>query len=42
LDSGEADFFEQLDEDAAVIKEDAKVKANIVHGFNRYRFAVMP
>jgi hypothetical protein len=42
LDSREADFFGQLDKDAAVIEEDAKVEANIVYGFDRYRSTVMP
>ena len=42
LDSGEADFFGQLDEDVAIIEEDAKAEANIVHGFDRYRSAVVP
>ncbi|KUJ08145.1 uncharacterized protein LY89DRAFT_764883 [Mollisia scopiformis] len=42
LDSGEADFFKQLDKDAAIVEEDAKAKANIVHGFNSHRSAVVP
>ena len=42
LDSGEADFFGQLDKDAAVAEEDAKAEANIVHGFDRHRSAVVP
>jgi hypothetical protein len=42
LDSGEADFFRQLDEDAATAEEDAKAEANIVHGFDSYRSAVVP
>jgi hypothetical protein len=42
LDSGKADFFGQLDEDATVVKEDAKAEANIVHGFDRHRFMVVP
>jgi superfamily II DNA or RNA helicase len=42
LDSGEADFFRQLNEDAAVAEEDAKAEANIVHGFGSHRSAVMP
>jgi hypothetical protein len=41
LDSGEADFFGQLNEDTAIIEEDTKVEANIVYGFNRYRSAVV-
>ena len=42
LDSGEADFFEQLDEDITVIEEDTKTEANIVYGFDHYRSAVVP
>ncbi len=42
MDLGEADFFGQLDEDIAIIEEDAKAEANIVYGFDYYRFAVVP
>jgi hypothetical protein len=42
LNLKEADFFRQLDKDAAVAEEDAKAKANIVYSFDRYRSAVMP
>ncbi|PVH71404.1 hypothetical protein DL98DRAFT_392247, partial [Cadophora sp. DSE1049] len=38
----EADFFKQLNKDAAVAKEDAKAEANIVHGFSSHRSAVVP
>ncbi len=38
LDSGEADFFRQLDEDVAT----SKAEANIVHGFDSHRSAVVP
>jgi hypothetical protein len=41
LDLREVDFFKQLDKDAVTIKEDAKVKANIIHGFNSYIFVVV-
>jgi hypothetical protein len=41
LDLGEASFFKLLDKDATIIKEDTKVKANVVHGFNSYRSAIM-
>jgi hypothetical protein len=42
LDSREADFFTQLDEDAAIADEDAKAEANTVHGFGSHRSAVVP
>ena len=42
LDSGEADFFEQLDEDAAVAEEDAKAEANTIYGFDRHRSTIVP
>jgi hypothetical protein len=41
LDSGEADFFGQLDKDVAVIEEDAKAEANIVHSFDHYKSTVV-
>lgn len=41
LDAGEQDFFRQLDEDAATAEEDAKAEANIAHGFNSHRSAVV-
>ena len=42
LGSGDVDFFEQLNEDAAVTEEDAKAEANLVHGFDSHRSAVVP
>ena len=42
LDSEDADFFKQLDKDVAVAEEDAKVEANIVHGFDSYKSAIVP
>ncbi|KAF4624950.1 hypothetical protein G7Y89_g13221 [Cudoniella acicularis] len=42
LDSGEADFFRQLDEDADIVEEDAKAEANIVYGFDSHRSAIVP
>ncbi len=42
LESGEADFFRQLDEDAAVAEEDAKAEASTVHGFDSHRSAAVP
>ncbi|KUJ13131.1 uncharacterized protein LY89DRAFT_673228 [Mollisia scopiformis] len=42
LDSGEADFFKLVDEDVAVAEADAKAEANIVHGFDSHRSAVIP
>ncbi|PMD22415.1 hypothetical protein NA56DRAFT_658321 [Hyaloscypha hepaticicola] len=42
LDSGETDFFGQLNKDVAVAEEDTKVEANIIHGFDRYRSAMVP
>ena len=42
MDSGEADFFRQLDEDAVIIEEDAKAEANTIHGFDSYRSTVVP
>jgi hypothetical protein len=42
LDLGKAVFFKQLDEDAAIIEEDVKTDAYIVHGFNSHRSAVVP
>ncbi len=41
MDLGEADFFGQLDKDAAIAEEDAKAEANIVYSFDRYRSAVV-
>jgi hypothetical protein len=41
LDLREASFFKLLNKDAIIIKEDIKVKANVVHGFNNHRFAIM-
>ena len=42
LDAGEAAFFRWLDGDAAVAEEDAKAAANVVHGFDGHRSAVVP
>jgi hypothetical protein len=42
LDAGEADFFKQLSEDVAVAEEDAKAEANVVHGFDSHKSAVVP
>jgi hypothetical protein len=42
LDPGEAGFFKLLDKDATIAEEDAKAKANVVHGFDSHRSAVMP
>jgi hypothetical protein len=42
LDSGEVDFFRQLDEDAAITEEDTKVDANLVHGFDSHRSTIVP
>jgi hypothetical protein len=42
LDSREVDFFKQLNEDAAMAEEDARAEANIVHGFNSHRSAMVP
>ncbi|KUJ17845.1 uncharacterized protein LY89DRAFT_732557 [Mollisia scopiformis] len=42
LDSREADFFTQLDEDAAIVGEDAKAEANTVYGFGSHKSAVVP
>jgi hypothetical protein len=41
LDSEDADFFKQLNEDVAVAEEDAKVEANIIHGFDSYKSAIV-
>ncbi len=41
LRSEKANFFKRLDKNAAVAEEDAEAKANIVHGFNSHRSAVM-
>jgi hypothetical protein len=41
LDSGEADFFKQLDKDIVIIKEDTKAKTNLVYGFNSYRSVII-
>jgi hypothetical protein len=41
LDSGEVEFFRQLDEDAAIIEEDAKVDANLIHSFDSYKSAIV-
>ncbi|KUJ19611.1 uncharacterized protein LY89DRAFT_780523 [Mollisia scopiformis] len=42
LDLREADFFKQLSEDVAVVEEDAKAEANVVHGFGSHKSAVVP
>jgi hypothetical protein len=42
LDLGEADFFRQLTEDAAIVEENAKAEANVVHSFDSHRSAVVP
>jgi hypothetical protein len=42
LDAGEQDFFKLLEDDATVAEEDAKAEANIVHGFDSHRSAVVP
>jgi hypothetical protein len=41
LDSGEADFFKLLNEDTAVTEEDAHTEANVIHGFDSHRSAVV-
>jgi hypothetical protein len=41
LNLREADFFRQLNKDAAIIKENAKVEANIVYSFNNYKFTIV-
>ena len=41
LRSEKANFFKRLDKNAAVAEKDAEAKANIVHGFNSHRFAMM-
>ncbi|KUJ17840.1 uncharacterized protein LY89DRAFT_747774 [Mollisia scopiformis] len=41
LDSGEANFFKLVDEDVAIAEADAKAEANIVHGFDSHRSAVI-
>jgi hypothetical protein len=41
LDLGEVDFFRQLNKDAAIIKADTKVEANIIHGFNSYQSTIV-
>jgi hypothetical protein len=42
LDPGEVGFFKLLDEDAAITEEDTKAEANIVHGFDSHRSAIVP
>jgi hypothetical protein len=42
LDTREQAFFKLLDTDVAVAEEDAKAKANLVHGFDGHRLAVVP
>jgi hypothetical protein len=42
LDIGEQDFFKRLENDAAIAEEDAKAEANLVHGFDSHRSAVVP
>ena len=42
LDSGEEDFFKQLSEDVAVAEADAKAEADVVHGFDSHKSAVVP
>jgi hypothetical protein len=42
LDPGEAGFFKLLDKDVAIAEEDVKVEANVVHGFDSHRSAIMP
>jgi hypothetical protein len=39
LDLKEVDFFRQLNKNAAIVVEDTKVEANIVHSFNSYRYS---
>ena len=41
LESGEADFFWQLDEDIGVAEEDARAEANTVHDFDCHQSAVV-
>jgi hypothetical protein len=36
LDSGEADFFKQLDKDIITIEEDTKAEANTIYSFNSH------
>jgi hypothetical protein len=42
LKPAEEDFFKSLDEDAIVAEQDAKANANIVHGFDSHKSAVVP
>ena len=42
MESGEADFFWQLDEDVDVAEEDARAEANTVHSFDCHRSAAVP
>ena len=42
MGSGDEDFFKLLDQDAAIAEGDAKAEANIVHGFDGHRSAVVP
>ena len=42
LKLAEEDFFKSLDEDAIVAEQDAKANANIVHGFDSHKSAVVP
>ena len=42
MDLGEADFFGQLNKDAAVAEEDTKAEANTIHGFDSHRSIVVP
>jgi hypothetical protein len=41
LNPGEASFFKLLDTDIVITEEDAKVKANVVYGFNSYRSTII-
>jgi hypothetical protein len=41
LDPGEAGFFKLLDKDATIVEEDAKAEANVIHGFDSHRSAIM-
>ena len=42
LDSGEKDFFKQLSEDIAVTEADTKAEADVVHGFDSHKSAIVP
>ncbi len=41
MDPGEAGFFKLLDKDVAITEEDAKVEANVIHGFDSHRSAIV-